>query len=479
MTGVLTQIWMPAAIGALILGTLLGVLRWKFGNSIIVIIMVWVALLVEFMATVAYTMGRVGFHLSTMAVGFVLGTTAIVGTVTMIYRQVVAPTRELTTLSQRIALGDLDGEVPATSRTEIGELAAAFKEMMDYLHAVADNANRVAQGDLSLHIEPRSERDTLGHAFIRMADYLEEMASAARNLAAGNLNIQIAPRSEGDVLGQAFLEMLQSWREITSNVSSVSTQLASSSEELSTMTEEVNTSASQVTETVQHVAEGAAHQAQQAERIQQSIHILANATQRIVHNTRETEAAVEAALHAVNTLRQQMDSLHQRSEGISSITTTVKRFADQTNLLALNAAIEAARAGEHGKSFAVVADEVRRLAENSRQAVSQIASLNNQIQDDVQLVLNSTSHLRDLVHRTAELARLSAQAAEEQQRENDHVKQAIEDMASISEEQAASAEEMAAAVEEQMTATEELATAAQELAQMAATLQHLVEKFKL
>jgi methyl-accepting chemotaxis protein-2 (aspartate sensor receptor) len=50
-------------------------------------------------------------------------------------------------------------------------------------------------------------------------------------------------------------------------------------------------------------------------------------------------------------------------------------IADQTALLALNAAIEAARAGDSGRGFAVVADEVRRLAERSKAAAAEIATL--------------------------------------------------------------------------------------------------------
>ncbi len=75
----------------------------------------------------------------------------------------------------------------------------------------------------------------------------------------------------------------------------------------------------------------------------------------------------------------EMKELLTASKKIEEISTMVTSIADQTNLLALNAAIEAARAGEQGKGFAVVANEVRKLAEDTKNAVSEVTVLVNQI----------------------------------------------------------------------------------------------------
>lgn len=108
--------------------------------------------------------------------------------------------------------------------------------------------------------------------------------------------------------------------------------------------------------------------------------------------TRNFELLAEKIDHTANAVEGFNSRQKQVSESVALITT----IADQTNLLALNAAIEAARAGDHGRGFSVVADEVRGLAEHSKKASSEIASVMSALQNDAADMLTNAESIRGL-----------------------------------------------------------------------------------
>lgn len=70
-----------------------------------------------------------------------------------------------------------------------------------------------------------------------------------------------------------------------------------------------------------------------------------------------------------------LDLLAHETDRIGEIVELVQSLAAQTNLLALNAAIEASRAGDAGRGFAVVAAEVKQLAAQTHGAIGRVGEI--------------------------------------------------------------------------------------------------------
>lgn len=193
----------------------------------------------------------------------------------------------------------------------------------------------------------------------------------------------------GIPLAMAVLILFGLWiiRILTRQLRASVDQLSTSSAEILATTTQVASGAaetaaavSETTVTVEEVKQTAQLSSQKARSVSDS----AQKASQISQNGRKS---VEEAMQGMQRIQEQMESiaesivrLSEQSQSIGEIIATVNDLAEQSNLLAVNAAIEANKAGEQGKGFAVVAQEVKSLAEQSKQATSQVRTILGDIQ---------------------------------------------------------------------------------------------------
>ena len=255
---------------------------------------------------------------------------------------------------------------------------------------MSDLVTQVAEGDLNVQVPGSERRDEIGilaGALTRMLDSLKDMVGVAEEIASGNLSVQVNVRSEQDALGHALADMAKNLHQQTREVIDGVNVLASSAAEISTSVSELASSAAETSTSVSETTTTLEEVRQTSEFAnQKSQQVSANA-QQAAHISQNGRKATEDTIEGMRRIREQMESiadsivkLSEQSQTIGGIISTVNDLSDQSNLLAVNASIEAAKAGEQGKGFTVVAQEIRSLAEQSKQATTQVQLILNNIQ---------------------------------------------------------------------------------------------------
>ena len=268
----------------------------------------------------------------------------------LVSKQITGPINHAVKEIKSIARGDLTKTLEVKSRDEIGELSAAINQMVRNFTRLFREVNNSV-----LTITQASE--DLDKNALDMNKTADFTAARAKNVT------------------QAAEQM-----------SEAVTSVAVASEQSAVNVNHVAAAAEEMNATITEIAQKSA--------LAKDI----------------TEKAVDQAVLATD----EITSLREAAEKISTVTETITEISDQINLLALNATIEAARAGDAGKGFAVVATEIKALAQQTAEATHDIKNRIEQVQISTRNAATQITDTTSIIRQVNQTMVTIAGAVEEQ-----------------------------------------------------------------
>ncbi len=227
----------------------------------------------------------------------------------------------------------------------------------------------------------------------QLSDPLAACAEAARKVAEGDLRIvplEIASSDEIAVLQVAFNDMLASQRDVALQsrtvcdaLTAAANAILSSAQEQAAGTKQQAAAVQEITTTVEEISLSGKQVAERSRQVAGTAEAVATSGVAGLQAVRDASVGMEAIREQTETVAENIITLSERTQAVGEIIATVNEIAEQSNLVALNAAIEAADARDQGRRFSVVANEIKNLADQAKEATSQVRGILEQTQKGI------------------------------------------------------------------------------------------------
>lgn len=333
----------------------------------------------------------------------------------LIYRSIVRPIKAISNTVEKVSDGDYYARTAVSGSDELGQLGIAFDDLL--------------QDKVATLVQAEKENEKLNESVINLLH-------AVSKLSQRDLTVKVPVTEDitgpvADALNQLTFEtsrVLLGVRQVSEEVARASAMVKSQSD---TVIQVAKDEQRDVQETVASLADAVVAMTHIAE-LAQACNLAAENAIQTTHTALET---VTNTVHGINSIRENVHEtekrikrLGERSQEISRAVNLINSISERTHILALNASMHAASAGEAGKGFAVVADEVQRLAENARDATSQIATLVNNIQVETS---DTVSTMNTVITQVVEGTRMAEQAGEQMRKTRDSTENLVSSVREI------------------------------------------------
>ena len=354
----------------------------------------------------------------------------------IIFRSISSPIQRISETVKKVADGDYYARTKLAGRDELAELGSAF--------------DRLLAEKVSTLVEAEKSNEELNESVISLLQAVSKLSQ--RDL---TMKIPVTEDVTGPVADALNLftaetsKVLKGVRVISEEVARATNLVKNQSDSVITVAAKEQAAVQNTTKELASAVHAMGHIADLAKSCNQEAENAIRTTNTAMETVNRSSDGMNNIRETIHKAEKRIKRLGERSQEISRAVNLINSISERTHILALNASMHAASAGEAGRGFAVVADEVQRLAENARDATSQISTLVSNIQVET---VDTVDTMNNVITQVVDGSQLAEKAGEQMR----HTQNSTQDLVS-------SVRQIASSSADQVIITKKLQTHANQI----------------
>lgn len=318
----------------------------------------------------------------------------------VIFRSITVPIKSISNTVRKVSEGDYYARTDVIGRDELGELGMAFDGLL---------AEKVAT-----LVQAEKSNEELNTSVITLLEAVSKLSQ--RDL---TIKIPVTEDVTGPVADALNLftaetsKVLKGVRFISEEVARASNMVKQQSDNIIAVAAKEQTNVKNTTIELTNAIHAMEHIADLAQSCNKEAENAIQTTNTAMETVNSSSQGMNNIRETIHKAEKRIKRLGERSQEISRAVNLINSISERTHILALNASMHAASAGEAGRGFAVVADEVQRLAENAKDATSQISTLVSNIQVET---VDTVETMNNVITQVVEGSQLAEKAGEQMRR---------------------------------------------------------------